>query len=147
MGFLSGTNYYEHGTFLTLNHAHTAMFGAFGLLGIGLIYLVLRYTAGDRIAWSDKLGIWAFWLYNVGMILWIALNFFPIGWPQLMAVYEHGYAYARSLQFYNTTLLWQWMRVPGDIVFSLGALVMAYDILSKGIKARVKKGSVKFQSE
>ena len=26
-------NYYEHGTFLTLNHAHTALFGAFGLLG------------------------------------------------------------------------------------------------------------------
>jgi nitric oxide reductase subunit B len=24
-------NYYEHGTFLTLNHAHTALFGAFGL--------------------------------------------------------------------------------------------------------------------
>ena len=28
-------NYYEHGTFLTLNHAHTALFGAFGLLAIG----------------------------------------------------------------------------------------------------------------
>ena len=25
-------NYYEHGTFLTLNHAHTALFGAFGLV-------------------------------------------------------------------------------------------------------------------
>jgi nitric oxide reductase subunit B len=30
-------NYYEHSTFLTLNHAHTALFGAFGLVGIGLI--------------------------------------------------------------------------------------------------------------
>ena len=28
-------NYYEHGTFLTLNHAHTALFGAFGELAIG----------------------------------------------------------------------------------------------------------------
>jgi nitric oxide reductase subunit B len=26
-------NYYEHGTFLTLNHAHTALFGAFQLAG------------------------------------------------------------------------------------------------------------------
>ena len=26
-------NYYEHGTFLTLNHAHTALFGAFGDAG------------------------------------------------------------------------------------------------------------------
>ena len=40
-------NYYEHATFLTLNHAHTALFGAFGLLGIGLIYFCLRYIAGD----------------------------------------------------------------------------------------------------
>ena len=39
-------NYYEHGTFLTLNHAHTALFGAFGLLGIGLVYFCLRYLAG-----------------------------------------------------------------------------------------------------
>ena len=40
-------NYYEHGTFLTLNHAHTALFGAFGLLGLGLIYFCLRYMAGE----------------------------------------------------------------------------------------------------
>ena len=43
-------NYYEHGTFLTLNHAHTALFGAFGLLAIGLIYFCLRYVAAERIA-------------------------------------------------------------------------------------------------
>ena len=40
-------NYYEHGTFLTLNHAHTALFGAFGLLAIGLVYFCLRYVAAD----------------------------------------------------------------------------------------------------
>lgn len=124
-------NYYEHGTFLTLNHAHTAMFGAFGLLAIGLVYLCLRYLAGENKAWSDRLGIWAFWLYNVGLVLWIVLNFFPIGWPQLIAVYEQGYAYARSIAFYNTTTLWQWLRFPGDVVFALGALLMAWDFLSK----------------
>ena len=48
-------NYYEHGTFLTLNHAHTALFGAFGLLGIGLIYFCLRYVAADQYRFSDKL--------------------------------------------------------------------------------------------
>ena len=41
-------NYYEHGTFLTLNHAHTALFGAFGLLAIGLVYFCLRYAAAER---------------------------------------------------------------------------------------------------
>lgn len=123
-------NYYEHGTFLTLNHAHTSMFGAFGLLAIGLLYMVLRYLNGER-PWSDRLGTWAFWLYNVGVVMWIVMNFYPIGWPQLEAVYTHGYAYARSLAFYNTTTFWQWMRMPGDIVFAIGALLMAWDFLAK----------------
>lgn len=124
-------NYYEHGTFLTLNHAHTALFGAFGLLGLGLIYFCLRYMAGEQARFGERVGRWAFWLYNAGLALWIVFNFFPIGWPQLAAVYEHGYAFARSAAFYDTTLFWQWMRLPGDVVFALGALLMAWDFLVK----------------
>lgn len=124
-------NYYEHGTFLTLNHAHTALFGAFGLLAIGLVYFCLRYIAGDRVPFNEKIGLWAFWLYNAGLVLWILLNFFPIGWQQLAAVFEHDFAYARSVTFYNQTLLWQWMRLPGDVVFAIGALLMAWDFVVK----------------
>ncbi|MGG1947477.1 cbb3-type cytochrome c oxidase subunit I [Trinickia sp. NRRL B-1857] len=124
-------NYYEHGTFLTLNHAHTSLFGAFGLLAIGLIYFCLRYAAADRTTFSDKLGLWAFWLYNAGLVLWIVLNFFPVGWPQLNAVYDHGLAYARSLAFYDTTGLWQWLRFVGDIPFAIAALLMAFDFILK----------------
>jgi nitric oxide reductase subunit B len=124
-------NYYEHGTFLTLNHAHTALFGAFGELAIGLVYFCLRYIHANRPAFNEKLGLWAFWLYNGGLVLWILLNFFPIGWPQLNAVYEHGLAYARSADFYNTTLFWQWMRLPGDVLFAIGALLMAWDFIVK----------------
>jgi nitric oxide reductase subunit B len=124
-------NYYEHGTFLTLNHAHTALFGAFGLLAIGLVYFCLRYIAGERASFSEKLGIWGFWLYNAGLVLWIALNFFPVGWTQLNAVYEHSFAYARSVDFYASTLVWQWMRLPGDVLFTIGALMMAWDFIIK----------------
>jgi nitric oxide reductase subunit B len=124
-------NYYEHGTFLTLNHAHTALFGAFGLLAIGLVYFCLRYAAGERAPFTERTGIWAFWLYNGGLLLWILLNFFPIGWAQLDAVFEHGLAYARSMEFYNGTLYWQWMRLPGDVVFAVAAVLMAWDFLVK----------------
>lgn len=97
---------------------------------------------------SDTLGLWAFWLYNAGLILWIALNFFPIGWPQLDAVYEHGLAYARSLEFYNSMVLWQWLRIVGDIPFAIAALLMALDFLLKlgplypGLAARLGGGRV-----
>ncbi len=64
-------------------------------------------------------------------MLWIALNFFPIGWAQLNAVYEHDFAYARSVGFYNHTLFWQWMRLPGDVMFAAGALLRVWDFISK----------------
>lgn len=124
-------NYYEHGTFLTLNHAHTSLFGAFGLLALGLIYFCLRYRAGPNATFDQRLGYIAFWCYNIGLLMWIVLHFFPIGWPQLDAVYEHGFAWARSQAFYDSTRYWQWMRLPGDLVFSAGALVMGWDILVK----------------
>ena len=34
-----------------------------------------------------------------GLVTWIFLHVFPIGWPQLNAVYEHGPAWARSQAF------------------------------------------------
>jgi len=132
-------NYFEHGTFLTLNHAHSALFGAFGLLGLGLIYFCLRYAAGNG-NWSNKLGIWSFWLYNLGLILMMVLNLLPVGYLQFNAVIEHGFAYARSLDFYNTTLYLQWLRIYGDIVFALGAVVMTIDFLIK-FKAFFKQNS------
>jgi nitric oxide reductase subunit B len=100
-------------------------------LAIGLIYFCLRYLAADRVPFGERAGMWAFWLYNGGLVLWIVLNFFPIGWPQLVAVYEHGFAYARSVEFYDKTLFWQWMRLPGDVVFAAGALLMAWDFIVK----------------
>jgi nitric oxide reductase subunit B len=33
--------------------------------------------------------------------------------------------------FYDTTLLWQWMRLPGDVVFAAGAVLMAWDFAAK----------------
>ena len=59
------------------------------------------------------------------------MNFFPIGWSQLDAVFEHGLAYARSNAFYKTTLLWQWMRLPGGVVSAAGTLLMSWDFMVK----------------
>ena len=124
-------NYYEHGTFLTLNHAHTALFGAFGLLGIGLIYFCLRYVAEERLSFKERLGLSPSGSTTAASSCGSCSISFPIGWSQLNAVFEHGLAYARSVQFYNSTLLWQWMRLPGDVAFAVGALLMAWDFLLK----------------
>jgi nitric oxide reductase subunit B len=132
-------NYYEHATFLTMNHAHTALFGAFGMLAIGLIYLALRHMVGERAGWSDRLGTWAFWLYNAGLVLWVVLTFLPVGFSQLAVAFDQSYDAARSIAFYDTTLTWQWLRMIGDVVFAAGAVLMALDFIIK-VRAGLRKG-------
>lgn len=132
-------NYYEHATFLTMNHAHTALFGAFGMLAIGLIYLALRHMVGERGAWSDRLGNWAFALYNIGLVLWVVLTFLPVGFPQLEVAFEEGFNAARSVEFYQGTYLWQWLRAVGDVFFAAGAVLMAADFVAKVATALRKK--------
>lgn len=59
---------------------------------------------------------------------------------------EQGLSYiqlGRAWQaFYDTTLFWQWMRMPGDIVFAAGALLMAWDFLVK-LRPLVSRGAAR----
>ena len=40
-------------------------------------------------------------------------------------------ALARSLEFYDTTVLWRWLRFVGDVPFAVGGLLMAFDFIRK----------------
>ena len=55
-----------------------------------------------------------------------------------MAAIREGYWYARSEQFMQQPLvdLLVWMRVPGDIVFSIGALALSAFVASLWIRPR-----------
>jgi nitric oxide reductase subunit B len=46
-------------------------------------------------------------------------------------VYAQGLAYARSHAFRDTTISWQWMRLPGDVAFARAALLMTSAFLVK----------------
>ena len=57
-----------------------------------------------------------------------AFTLLPLGILQLLAAIEHGYWYARSADFMQKPIVEMlvWMRVPGDTVFSIGALALAW---------------------
>ena len=59
------------------------------------------------------------------------LTLLPMGMMQLLAALEHGYWYARSAEFMQQPIiqLLVWMRVPGDTIFSVGALALAWFVL------------------
>ena len=128
-GFLINTPlalYYMQGLNLTALHGHTALMGVYGMLGIGLLLFCVRGLKPDAV-WDEKLLRTSFWTFNIGLTLMGLLTLLPMGLLQLNAVLEHGYAYARSADFMGRPIihLLVWMRMPGDIIFSIGAVSLA----------------------
>ena len=129
-GFLINTPlalYYMQGLNLTPLHGHTALFGEYGMLGIGLMLFCLRGVKPD-VQWNEGWLRGAFWSFNIGLALMALLTLLPMGVLQLNAALEHGYWYARSAEFMGKPLIEMlvWMRVPGDTIFSVGALLLAW---------------------
>jgi nitric oxide reductase subunit B len=115
--------YYMQGLNTTPVHGHAALFGVYGMLGIGLTLMCLRVLIPQR-EWKDGLLKFSFWSMNIGLFAMCCLSLLPVGLLQTKASVEHGYWYARSSEFLQTDLLQtlRWLRVPGDTVFFLGAV-------------------------
>jgi nitric oxide reductase subunit B len=123
--------YYVQGLNTTATHGHSALFGVYGMLGIGLMLFCLRGLA-PRLAWNDRYLKATFWLLNSGLAAMVFLSLLPIGALQAWASVSKGLWYARSAEFLHQPLIqWLvWMRVPGDIVFAGGAVVLAWFALT-----------------
>jgi nitric oxide reductase subunit B len=129
-GFLINTPlalYFMQGLNLTPLHGHTALFGVYGMLGIGLMLFCLR-ALKPGAHWQEGQLAGSFWCLNVGLSLMALLTLLPMGVLQLQAALENGYWYARSAEFMGKPIfdVLVWMRVPGDTVFAIGALLLAW---------------------
>lgn len=113
--------YYMQGLNTTANHAHAALFGVYGMLGIGLMLFCLRGLT-DVKQWNQKLMKISFWSFNIGIAMMTFLSLLPQGLLQTFASVNHYYAYARTAEFMHSPLMegLVWARVPGDVVFSVG---------------------------
>lgn len=122
--------YFMQGLNLTPLHGHTALFGVYGMLGIALMLFCMRGLRG-QMQWDTRALKTAFWCLNLGLTLMALLTLLPLGILQLLAAIEHGYAYARSAEFMQQPIveLLVWMRVPGDTIFSIGALALSWFVL------------------
>jgi nitric oxide reductase subunit B len=122
--------YYMQGLNTTPVHAHAALFGVYGLLGLGLILMVLRRLQ-PTVVWKDRPLKIAFWAMNIGLGLMILLSLLPIGIAQTWASVEHGLWYARSADFLQLPALetLRWMRLIGDSIFIVGAFSMGWFVV------------------
>jgi nitric oxide reductase subunit B len=124
-------NYYEHATYLTSNHAHTALFGVYGMLAIALILFSWRGLVENRF-WDDGMLKLSFWGLNGGLVLMFLTGLLPIGLYQVWYSYDTGFWFARSAAFYELPVvqaLGTWRIVPDTIIIVLGAFPLLYFLI------------------
>lgn len=122
--------YYMQGLNTTPVHGHTALFGVYGMLGLGLMLFCLRALRPGK-AWKNGPLSFAFWTINLGLLLMVLISLLPIGLMQAWASVEYGTWYARSSEFMQTPLMnhLRWLRMIGDSIFAIGALVLGWFVL------------------
>jgi nitric oxide reductase subunit B len=119
--------YYMQGLNTTAVHAHGALYGVYGTLGLALLLFCMRAMHPER-KWNTKLLAFSFWAINIGMFLEIVLSLLPIGLLQTYQSVAVGYWSARSPEFMQTALMenLRWMRLFGDTIFAIGAIAFVY---------------------
>jgi len=119
--------YYVQGLNTTPAHGHGALFGVYGMLGIGLLLFALRGMTRDA-AWNSRLLKPTFWLLNVGLAGMVFGSLLPAGVYQAYWSITEGLWYARSPEIIHSSVMESlvWMRVPGDIVFAAGGALLAW---------------------
>jgi nitric oxide reductase subunit B len=132
-------NYYEHGTYLTVNHGHAALMGVYGNLSIAAVLFCCKLLTNAK-AWRPDLVRLSFWSINIGLMLMVLLDLFPAGVLQFEAVVEHGLWFARSHEFIDSDVFQTltWLRVIGGTVFTLGGVLPLVYIVIK-VSRNLKK--------
>jgi nitric oxide reductase subunit B len=131
--------YYMQGLNTTPVHGHTALFGVYGMLGMGLVLFTVK-AMKPGLRWPDRMLKIAFWGINIGLGAMVLISVLPVGLLQTWASVEHGYWYARSAEFLHSpgmdTL--RWLRVIGDTIFALGAVTFVAAVGVMTMRRRVR---------
>ncbi|CDF79951.1 nitric-oxide reductase [Formosa agariphila KMM 3901] len=134
--------YYIQGLNTTPLHAHTALFGVYGMLGIGLMLFVLR-SLYRNVTWNNKLIKISFWSLNIGLLAMALLSLMPIGIWQAIESIEHGMWYARSSELMQdpTMITLKWMRTIGDVIFAIGIVTICWFVFDLTLKNKITKNN------
>ena len=134
-------NYYQHGTYLTVNHGHAALFGVYGNLAIGTMLFCGRWViTPDR--WNGRLLRRVFWSLNIGLVLMVVMDLFPVGVDQLLTVMNDGYAHARSQAYIDSSFFQTstWLRGVGVALFVFGGVLpLIWFMLTRWLSLKPKQ--------
>jgi nitric oxide reductase subunit B len=121
-------NYFEHGTYLTMNHGHGALFGVYGMLSIALLLFSWRGLVRKEY-WNERLLKTSFFGLNIGLLLMTLTTLLPVGILQAWTSYTQGVWVARDASFFErgfVHFVGQYRLVPDTIIIVFGVLPLAY---------------------
>jgi len=142
-------NYFEHGTYLTINHAHAALMGVYGNISLAALLFASRLTVKSS-HWNEKTVHFSFWSINAGLMLMVILDLFPAGSLQFKAVVEQGLWYGRSAAFVEDGVFQSltWLRGIGAIVFLCGGVApLTWFIVSRITALKTNSNSIEEMDE
>jgi len=142
-------NYFEHGTYLTVNHAHAALMGVYGNISLAALLFASRLLIKSG-RWNDRVVNFSFWSINAGLMLMVVLDLFPAGSIQFKAVVEQGLWFGRSHDFvdYGIFNSLTWMRGIGASVFFFGGVIpLTWFIVSRANALKTKATDIKQMDE
>ena len=84
-----------------------------------------------------------FWLFNGGLALMVFGSLLPQGIVQALVSFDSGYWHARAPELLHSPLMETlvWLRVPGDVVFALGAVLLLIFLVRLELGPRMQKDS------
>ncbi len=131
------TNVWSHGTWVTPGHAHLALFGTFGMLGIAVAYYAVPIMRKVP-HYDQRLGKLGFWLVLAG-VLGMAFAF-SIGGTIQIFVYR-----ILGLDWFGGDVspamnLFKLLLPLCGLVFAVGAGLVVYDLITLGQRTRVAAG-------
>jgi nitric oxide reductase subunit B len=135
--------YYIQGINTTPIHAHTALFGVYGLLAISLMLFSMRHVV-RLSAWSDRLLAWSFWGMNGGLLLMTFVSLVPSGFYQFYYAVRDGMWYARSPEIASGEVVRTLakLRIVPDLIFTAGALlILAFVVRAVVLTVRKPEGA------
>lgn len=118
-------NRWTHGTQITASHGHFAFWGAYGMLAIALMYVILPEISGHDTEHGSKIGFTAFVSLNFSMIF-ITMALLIAGIVQVYLQRVIGMEY---LEVQSRMRLWYEVVLVSGSTFFVGTVLVLWDLL------------------
>jgi cytochrome c oxidase cbb3-type subunit 1 len=124
-------NSLSHYTDWTIGHVHSGALGWVGMISFGAIYCLAPWLWGRRGLYSQRLVEWHFWIATLGILLyitsmWVSGIMQGLMWRATDDLGILQYDFVESVKAMHPYYI---IRASGGVLFVLGALIMAYNII------------------